>query len=423
MTDAPSTDHPLMPRTVAPAVGKAIPTDRRKAVQGVPHRGRHIAWALAAMVAIAVVAFLSWSAFLSPVTVTVAPVQSNVRQQVFGLGAVGARVQSNVGFKVAGVLAALDADQGDRVPAGQVLAQLDARDIEAQVAVAKAAVAQARASVEKAKADAEGAAANLANAKAIAARRQGLVAKGFKSVEEAQTADALARVAAGNLASAQAAVVVAEASVQSAEAQQAFQEATLANYTLRAPYDAWVISRNLELGSAANPGQSVFTLVAANTVWVRGYVDERLAGRLSLGQPVEIILRSNPAQPIPGYIERIEIQSDEVNEERLVDVAFDQMPDNIHLAEQAEIVITTGTLAGAVVVPPTAVGDLHNGRGTVWTVEDGRLARREVRFGPELLDGRLPVLDGLPLDAKVVSAPVSGARVGRAARIAEASTR
>jgi HlyD family secretion protein len=74
-----------------------------------------------------------------------------------------------------------------------------------------------------------------------------------------------------------------------------------------------------------------------------------------------------------------------------------------------------------VLVPSTAVSDLRNGRGTVWTVEDGRLARREVGFGPELLDGRMPVLDGLPADAKVVAALVSGARVGRTARIAEVS--
>jgi HlyD family secretion protein len=418
-----TSQFPAALRTTVPGLGKTVPTDRPGAIQGAPHRGRYIVWAMLVVVALAIAGSLSWFVFFSPVTVSVAPVQSNVRQQVFGLGTVGARVQSNIGFEVAGVLVALGADQGDQVRIGQVLAQLDVRDMEAQVAVAKAGVAQARAGLEKAKADVEGIAANLANAKSIAGRRAALVGKGFATVEETQTTDALARVATGNLASAKAGVVVAEAAVQSAEAQQAFQEAILATHTLRAPYDAWVISRNLELGSMPNPGQSVFTLVAENTVWVRSYVDERLAGRLSLGQPVEIILRSNPAQPIPGHIGRIEIQSDAVNEERLVDVAFDQVPDNIHLAEQAEIVITTGTLARTVLVPSTAVSDLRNGRGTVWTVEDGRLARREVGFGPELLDGRMPVLDGLPLDAKVVAAPVSGARVGRAVRIAEVPTR
>ena len=424
MTGARSADFPLTtPRTAVPAVGKAIPTDRRRVMQGAPHKGRHFALALAAVLVLAVAGLLSWSAFFSPITVSVAPVESNVRQQVFGLGTIGAQVQSYVGFKVTGVLVALGADQGDRVRAGQMLAQLDARDMEAQVAVARAAVAQARASLEKAKADVESATANLSNAKAIADRRAALVAKGFATVEETQTTAALARVAAGNLASAKAGVVVAEAALQSAEAQQAFQEASLANYSLSAPYDAWVISRNLELGSIPNPGQSMFTLVAANTIWVRAFVDERIAGGLSLGQQAEIILRSNPAQFIPGHIGRIEIESDAVNEERLVDVAFDQVPDNIHLAEQAEVLLTTGTLTRAVVAPPTAITDLRNGRGTVWTIEDGRFARREVRFGPELLDGRLPVLDGLPAEARVVAAPVSGARIGRAAYVAEVPKR
>src|SRR5271156_278439 len=260
MMDTRSTDYsPAILRTTTPAVGKAIPTNRREAIHGAPHRGRQIAWALAAVVALAVAGLLSWFAFFSPVPVAVAPVQSNVRQEVFGLGTVGARVQSNVGFKVADVLVALKADQGDRVEAGQVLAQLDAKDIEAQLAVAKAGVGQARANIEKAKAEVASATANLANAKAINARRASLVEKGFATVEETQTAEAAARVAAANLASAQSGVTVAEAGLQSAEAQQAFAEATLADYTLYAPYDAWVVARKLELGSMPSPGQAVFT--------------------------------------------------------------------------------------------------------------------------------------------------------------------
>lgn len=408
-------------RTAVPAVDKVLPAAQRTILHGQPRRGRHAALVLLIVAALVLAGFLSWSAYFSPVTVSLAPLQSNVREQVFGLGTVGARVQSSVGFKVAGVLVALKADQGDRVQAGQVLAQLDARDIEAQLALARAGVAQARANIEKAKADVVSASATLANAKAVSARRTSLAAKGFASQEEAQTNEAAMRVAAANLTSAQSGVTVAEAALQSAEAQEAFEQATLANYTLYTPYDAWIVSRNLELGSMPNPGQPVFTLVAAHTVWALGYIDERLAGRVSMGQPAEIILRSNPATPIPGHVERIEIQSDAVNEERLVDVAFDQIPDNIHLAEQAEVVITTGVLPRAVLVQPTAVSDLQDGHGMVWTVENGRIERREVTFGRELLDGRLPILEGLPADAEVVAAPASGLRIGRVAHFAKAA--
>lgn len=381
---------------------------------------RTVGYALLIVLAGVCASLLVWWAYFSPVTVSAAPIQSNVREQVFGLGVVGARVQSNVGFKVAGVLVALKADQGDRAQAGQLLAQLDARDVEAQLAVAKAGVAQARANVEKAEADVVSAGATLGNARAVSARRNRLVEKGFASVEEAQTNEAAMRVASANLDSAQSGVAVAQAALQSAEAQEAFEQATLANYSLYAPYDAWIVSRNLELGSMPNPGQSVFTLVAANTVWAVDYVDERLAGRLAIGQPAEIVLRSKPAVSIPGHIERIEVQSNSVNEERLVDVAFDKIPADVHLAEQAEVLITTGMLPSAVVVPASAVSDLKDGHGVVWMARNGRLERSQVNFGPELLDGRLPILEGVPKDAAVVAAPVSGMRAGRPANIAKA---
>ena len=249
------------------------------AADRLPPARRRLVWPAAIIVIVAVLAFAAWRAFFSPVTVSLAPVQSNVREQVFGLGVVGARIESNLGFKVAGVLSALDADQGDRVRAGQILARLDARDIEAQVAVAAANVAAARANIAKADADVASTTASLANASRISARDARLVGSGLVSAEEAETDRAAARIAAANAAVARSEVAQAEAALQSAQAQQAFEEATLANYTLTSPYEAWVISRNLELGSGVNPGQSVFTLVKAGTHWAPASVDAALAGR------------------------------------------------------------------------------------------------------------------------------------------------
>lgn len=422
LTEKPS---PAVMRTGAPVEERRAAT-RQPGVRDALLRHRPMAGVALIAATFFLFGFMSWFIYFRPLSVSVLAVDTNVREQVYGLGVVGARVQSNVTFKVAGVLAALMADQGDRVRAAQVLAKLDASDIEAQVAVMKAGVALARANIEKAKADIASAKTNLANANAIAARRAALIKQDSVSAEEAETRQADARVAAANLASAQSLETVAEAALQSAEAQQAFEEATLAFYTLRAPYDAWIVSRNLELGSIVNSfnaNQSVFTLVEARTVWAVGYVDERLAGRLTVGQPAEIVVRSHPDMLLPGRVERIEIQSDAVNEERLVDVAFDHIPEDVHLAEQAYVYITTDVLPRAVLAPPSAVSDVHDGHGTVWTVEDGRLECRQVRFAPQLLDGRLPIVDGLPAEAAVVATPASGFRVGRAARVSEDSRR
>jgi HlyD family secretion protein len=392
--------------------------DRRNQPPSGPSRRSLILAVVVAVLAL-VTGAIAWRTLLSPMTVEVAGVSLDVPVQVFGLGTVAARVQSSVGFKVAGILVGLDADSGDRVPAGAPLAQLDAREVAAQLGQANAGVLQARAGLVKARADMAAAEANLANATAVARRRSDLARLGHASQEEAQTTRTAELAAIATLGVARAGIDVATAAVTAAEAQVKFAEAALDNYRLRAPYDALIVARNLQLGAMPVPGQAVFTLVDPATVWVLGYVDERLAGGLAVGQRAEISLRSEPGRHFPGHVARIEIQSDAVNEERLVEVAFDTIPSDIHLAEQAEVVITTGRIDRAVLVPQTAVSALAAGRGLVWAVEAGGLARRSVSVGAALLDGRLPILDRLPDNVQVVVARQAGLRVGRAAIVAE----
>lgn len=411
---APATPLPTAPPTVAPRAQGSAPPGR-------PRRGRLLVWAAVFLLVLAAAGWL-WRTAVTPPTVQLAPVGTRVAEQVYGLGTVGADVQSSVGFKIAGVINEIDANEGDRVTAGTVLARLDARDIAAQVEQARAGVLQARAAQGKAEADVASAQASRANAQAIATRRQTLAKHGFASVEEAQTNLTALQVATANLQVARSEVNTAEAGVAAARAQQDYAEATLANATLRAPYDAWVAARMLNLGAMPVPGQGVFALVDPRTIWVVAYVDERTAGRLKVGQPAEIVLRSEPGRRFAGHVARIEIQSDAVNEERLVDIAFDHLPPNIHLAEQAYSYITTGVLARAVLVPETAITGLAESRGTVWTLEHGRLAQRRVSLGPQLLDGRFPILSGLPDGAEVVL-PQAGLRAGRAAVAAKDTAR
>lgn len=410
---------PLAPTTPVPTAPPAIAAPPRGTTPGTAPPGRRrnwrrlLPWAVALLLGLAVAGWL-WRARMAPLTVQLAPVGSDVAEQVYGLGTVGADVQSSVGFKIAGVINEIDANEGDHVKAGTVLARLDARDLAAQVEQARAGVLQARAALGKAEADVVSAEASRANARAMAARRQALVKHGFASLEETQANETALQVATANLEVARTGVSTAEAGVAASRAQQDYAEATLANATLRAPYDAWVVARTLNLGAMPVPGEGVFTLVDPHTIWVVAYVDERLAGRLRVGQPAEIVLRSEPGRRFAGHVARIEIQSDAVNEERLVDIAFDRWLPDIHLAEQAYAYITTGVLPRAVLVPETAVTGLAESRGTVWTLEHGRLAQRRVSLGPQLLDGRFPILSGLPDGAQVVL-PQAGLRAGRAA--------
>jgi HlyD family secretion protein len=371
------------------------------------------------LIVLAAAAFGAWSAFLRPVKVDVAGVAGDVPVQVFGLGTVEARVTSKVGFKVSGVLVDLRADVGDRVVKGAVLARLDDREQRARLNRAKAAVAQTEANLQKALAGLEKAKANHANAKTISERRQKLVQTNSASVEQAETAKTAEDAALADVNLTTGDVAVARATIGDAKAQQQQEEALLDFHTLTAPYDAMVTTRLKELGSALGAGEPVFTLIDPKTIWVLAYIDESKAGEIKVGQPAEIVLRSMPGKHFQGKVARIQPESDRVNEERKVEVAFDRIPDNASLGEQAEVYITTVRLAQALLVPEAAIVGLGKGRGTVWTVENGYLQQHMVTFGHRLLDGRYEITSGVPDKASVLIQLRGGLRVGRAAKTAQ----
>ncbi len=368
----------------------------------------------AALAIVAAAAFLAWS-LLRPLDVRVAQTERDVAVQVFGLGTVEARVQSKIGFKVSGVLVELTADVGDRVAKGTVLARLDSREQTARLARANAAVEQAEANLQRATASVEKAEANFANAQNISRRRQTLAATAIASVETAETAVNAERASAAELNLAKSDMAVARAAIGDAKAQQQQETATSDFHTLAAPYDAMVIARQKELGSALAAGEPVFSIIDPASVWVLAYVDETKAGEIALGQPAEIVLRSQPGRRLAGRVARIQPESDRVNEERKIEVAFDRIPADFNLGEQAEVTITTVHLPTARLVPESALEDLAKTSATVWTVEDGRLQRRHVALGHRLLDGRYEISGGLPETGMPVIERVPGMRAGRAA--------
>jgi HlyD family secretion protein len=387
-----------------------------------PAGRRRLILAAFAFALIVVTSASVWALFYRPVDVQVSGPVANVAVQVFGLGTVEARVESKIGFKVSGVLTELDADVGDRVTKGSVLARLDSREQEAQVARAKAAVAQAEANVQKASASVDKAVVNSSNTKSISQRRQKLAQSNIESVETAETAKAVADAAAADVDVAKSDVGVAEAAVGDAKANMQLQRVTLDFHTLVAPYDAVVITRSKELGSALTASEPVFTIIDPTTVWVLAYIDESKAGEIAVGQSADIVLRSQPNRRFPGHVARIEPESDRVNEERRVEVAFDHIPENPPLGEQAEVYITTVHIPHALLVPEAAITTIEKNSGTVWAVEAGRLRQEKVSLGHHLLDGRYEITGGVPDGAAVVMQLRSGLRVGRAATVAKAQS-
>jgi HlyD family secretion protein len=353
---------------------------------------------------------------LRPLQVAVATPALDVPVEVYGLGSVEARVVSAVGFEVSGTIRALHADQGDRVAAGAILAGLDSRQQEARVAQAEAGVEQARAALEEAEAALGKAEVVLAQARRTSARRQELARGRIISDQVAEEALTAVETAAAEHVQAASRIRVAQANLDQAEATLVRERTLLDQHSLTAPFAAAVVTRHRELGSPARAADPVFDLVDPETVWVRAYVDEALSGRLAVGQPARIRLRSLPGASFQGTVARIGIENDRIGEERRIEVTCRDCPADFHLGEQAEVIVTTARLGEALMVPHLAFEEADARGGTLWTVEEGRLQRRRIAFGHRALDGRIEVPPGaLPPGALVVAERRPGLRVGREA--------
>lgn len=357
-----------------------------------------------------------------PVPVRVVAVEKNVPIQVFGLGTVEAQIVSRIGFEITGTLLELHADHGDSIKKGALLARLDSREQEARVAQARATVSQAEAAVGQATANVERAEAVLREKTLTNERRQQLVQRGTVSQQVADEAQAAADVAKADLAQARSAVGVAQANLEQAKAALTFEETRLAKHSLYAPYDAIVVARQRELGSALSANEQLFTVVDPATIWALAYIDEARAGAIEVGQPAQVIRRSAPDRRMSAKVVRVEIESDRVNEEYRVYVRCGGCPLAFHLGEQAEVLITVAELPSARLVKVTTLVDIKGRQATAWTVENGRLQQRQVSLGHRTLDGRVEIASGMPEGAELVDSPATGLRVGRRVMIVASET-
>jgi HlyD family secretion protein len=184
---------------------------------------------------------------------------------------------------------------------------------------------------------------------------------------------------------------------------------------LTAPYDAVVVSRQRELGSATAPSEPIFTLMDPATVWALAYVDEGRAGMIREGQPAELRLRSLPGEVFPARVVRIGLESDRITEERRIYARCERCPPRPVLGEQVQVEVETARLASARLVPEVAVEGFDGASGKVWVIRDGALHQQAVRFVARTLDARLALAPEFAALAVVTRLP-HALREGQAAR-------
>ena len=377
-------------------------------------------WLTGGAVLIAAMA-AGWIMTNRPLSVEVVKVEDNVQLRLYGLGTVEARIVAKIGFEVGAAITELAADAGDSVKSGQVIARLHSAEQEAKVARAEASVTAAQSAQEKAGAAIVRYKAILGQKEAANRRQQLLARTDSTSVQKAEEAQRDVDVAKADLAVAHADLAVIIAQAGEAQAALDFENVLLAHYTLYAPFEAAIVTRHAEFGVVVKAGDPIFTLFDPATVWLQAYVDEERAGQLALGQKATVRLRSKPDTQFNAMIARIGLESDRVNEERKVWLTCVNCPEGMVLGEQAEVRITTGQRAKALMVPEVAIRQFNGFQGRVWLVQNGKLTDHELTFGARDDRGRVELVGPLPDGASIVSVPPKNAEEGQLVTIRDSA--
>lgn len=250
--------------------------------------------------------------------------KGDLAKSVVATGKVTPITKVEVKSKASGIVKKLMVDYGDRVKKGQLLAQLDKIEIEAQVEQSKAGLEAAEANLkssqadfERAKVDAEG--PDVPVLKRAYDRATSMAKDGVVSASALDDAEKNYEMALNKQNVSKAQVTVLKAKIAQSQANVAQDEANLKqleeqlSYTdIISPIDGIVLSRDVQMGDAVSSilvlGSSatlVMTLGDTSEVYVKGKVDESDIGKVYLGQRARIKVESFKDKTFDGKVTKI----------------------------------------------------------------------------------------------------------------------
>ena len=339
---------------------------------------------------------------LAPVKVTVEKIKTgSLSSGVFGVGTLKARRSYNLAPTMTSRVKNMLVDQGDRVAKGQILAEMDPVDLDEKLTGSQRMVEKAANSIRAAEAQVNEAQSRFDTLSATFTRYQELRARGFISQEMFDAKQHEKNAAASTLAAAIANQAAAREEHARAQADMRGVGKLQAQTRLISPVDGVVAARLVEPGSTVAGGQVVLQVIDPASLWVETRIAQKQAGQVRDGQAAQIVLRSQPRSPVMGKVERVDMISDAVTEERIVNVSFTDLGHDASIGEYAEVTIKLPEMDNARTIPSAAVKRIDKQEG-VWVLQGGEVQFRPVRIGVTTMDGRTQILDGIGDDDTVI---------------------
>ncbi len=365
------------------------------------------------------------------------PQLADIPESVRAPALVFARQQANISARLTAPIRKLLAGKGSRVAAGQLLAELDQRDLVAQREEAEAALTDAEANlqkgsagtlpsdIERARGQAATTEAALRQAQKIYDRRrhlfeQGAIPQRELLVSETDLAQARANyeVATRTLdllrnQSRDKEILMAKSRAAQARARLAWVRAQLEFAEIRSPFDGAITEQFLYPGDMARPDQPLFTVVDLSAAIARAQIPDAEAAAVRPGQACTFTSSDGGGASQGG---RITVVNQAVDPARRTIEAWCEIPNprqTLRAGQFGQVTVITGVIPKSIVVPVAAVQFVEGASRSVVMVagETGLALKREVETG-QIFDGKVQVSKGLQAGEAVIIEGAYGLQEG-----------
>ncbi len=312
-------------------------------------------------------------------------------------GDVRANQATAIYTRASGYLRKWTADIQDHVKANQLLAVIEAPEIDAELEQAKANLEQAKTNVTKAESDLKLADVTLKRYLEAQKSSPGSVTQTAIDQQQATYDDAVSA-----LAQSKAAVVSGQAAVQQLTVTQGFDQ-------VLAPFDGVITARNYDNGallspSNTGPGKEMFDIAQTDVLRVFVSVPQGDATAVQVGKPGYLQVLSNyPGKWFPGTVARTSDSLDQTTRTLTVEVDFPNKDDALRPGMFGQIRLPIGDARSVLMVPTGAL--IFNADGLqLALVQDDKIHMQKIGVGRDM-GTEIEVTSGLSANDQVVTNP------------------
>src|SRR6266404_1938291 len=330
-----------------------------------------------------------------PTVALVQPTPANPHQTLTLPGNIQPYNRAAIFARVNGYVKSWDHDIGSPVKAGQVLADIDAAELDQQLSQAKATLASVRANLQIA---------------SLTANRNNILLQ--KQIVAQQLADQTAADATAK----EAVVDANEANVRQLEAMQSFK-------TLAAPFDGVVTARNVEIGQLISPGGSgppLFEVSDLHRVRIFVQVPQSFSAGLVPGLKATFEMPQYPGVQFDATLSHISKSINATSHSMQVELQADNAAGEFFGGSYCNVHFELPTDANLVTIPSTALVTGNQGTQVDTLDSNNKVVLKNVQLGRDLGDS-VEIIAGLSPSDRIINSPPETLAAGDTVRLAAAT--